>query len=55
MRKKALKKWFISAVLVIVFVSAAFFVYLSFSSEAPTDKLVAYLLAAGKKVYSPVT
>ena len=32
-----------------------FFVYLSFSSEAPTDKLVAYLLAAGKKVYSPVT
>lgn len=32
-----------------------FFVYLSFSSEAPTDKLVAALLAAGKEVYCPVT
>lgn len=31
----------------------SFFVYLSFSSEAPTDKLIAYLVAAGKKVYCP--
>ena len=32
-----------------------YFVYLSFSSEAPTDKLVAYLLDANKQVYAPVT
>ncbi len=32
-----------------------YFVYLSFSSEAPTDKLVAYLLGANKQVYAPVT
>lgn len=31
----------------------SFFVYLSFSSEASTDKLVEKLLAAGKKVYCP--
>ena len=30
-----------------------FFVYLSFSSEAPTDKLIAYLLEKGKEVYCP--
>ena len=30
-----------------------FFVYLSFSSEAPTDKLIETLIAAGKKVYCP--
>ena len=30
----------------------SFLVYLSFSSEAPTDKLVAYLLAAGKKDFT---
>lgn len=30
-----------------------FFVYLSYSSEAPTDKLIEYLAGAGKKVYCP--
>lgn len=30
-----------------------FFVYLSFSSEAPTDKLIEELLERGKRVYSP--
>ena len=33
----------------------SFFVYLSFSSEAPTDKLIAYLLAQNKRVYWPRT
>ncbi len=32
---------------------ANFFVYLSFSSEAPTDKLIESLLARGKSVYCP--
>lgn len=31
----------------------SFFVYLSFSSEAPTDKLIEYLIGAGKEVYCP--
>ena len=31
----------------------SFFVYLSFSSEAPTDKLIARLTAAGKRIYAP--
>ena len=31
----------------------SFFVYLSFSSEAPTDKLISRLLKAGKTVYAP--
>lgn len=30
----------------------SFFVYLSFSSEAPTDKLIARLTAAGKRIYA---
>ena len=30
-----------------------FFVYLSFSSEAPTDKLIEELLERGKRVYCP--
>ena len=33
----------------------SFFVYMSFSSEAPTDKLIAYLLAQNKRVYCPRT
>ena len=31
----------------------SFFVYLSYSSEAPTDKLISRLLKAGKTVYAP--
>ena len=31
----------------------SFFVYLSYSSEAPTDKLIARLTAAGKRIYAP--
>ena len=31
----------------------SFFVYLSFSSEAPTDKLIRTLLAKGKQVFCP--
>lgn len=31
----------------------SFFVYLSFSSEAPTDKLIERLTAAGKRIYAP--
>ena len=31
----------------------SFLVYLSFSSEAPTDKLIARLTAAGKRIYAP--
>ena len=33
--------------------SLSFFVYLSFSSEAPTDKLVEGLLERGERVYAP--
>ena len=33
----------------------SFFIYMSFSSEAPTDKLIAYLLAQNKRVYCPRT
>lgn len=33
----------------------SFFVYMSFSSEAPTDKLIAYLLGQNKRVYCPRT
>lgn len=32
-----------------------FFVYLNFSSEAPTDKLIEYLRSRGKDVYCPRT
>lgn len=32
-----------------------FFVYLGFSSEAPTDKLIDYLISSGKRVYCPRT
>ena len=50
MRKKALKKWFISAVLVMVFIAAAFFVYLSFYYPADEDSVAAIAMEDGIEV-----